>query len=638
MGAKVGEGKKRGMPRRGLGEKTGTPRQGTFHRRLEYSIRGVMVFLTLVLLALLGFATLVQRRHQQREQQELSATKRQERLASFTRQLDECLERVEVYLYETLSASPEMGELKGTEDEAARYFIKERLAGNLANVVQLNEFVECAFLYLPQEGTFLARSALTGVTMAQIRRVKEHVERIVGENQARPVLGMDGWVCLNLAGDYYLLWMTPVADGYCGSWVRTSYLQDKLLGLLGGEEPPCLVAGDGSVMEGSVTEGGVVEGSVMAGEAPYPLPGRDIPWMRTPEGDFALAAYAGRADLAVGEFVQREALSLPVSWRFEYGLFLVIILVFGGFMFGVMQVFIYNPIHRQMEEISQTSTGWVREDWRLREMAQLGARVNQMLTEIQKLHEEVYDSRIRQRDIQCQYLTIRLKKHFYMNCLTIIHAMARVGRTDFILELAGYLTEYLRFVEDNTSGFVRLGDELEHARNYARIQELRFPGLFEYREEVPVDLYDVTIPPLILQTFLENSVEHGMKQEGKNLVEIRASYQEQGAQGPGIAFTIWDNGKGFSPEALEEFQKDPEVLVTARSRGIGIRNVISRLNLLYQGRASISFRNGEEGGALIQMWIPLEGEEAMEEGREEGGGGEENEREESKRPLEGGSA
>ena len=121
-----------------------------------------------------------------------------------------------------------------------------------------------------------------------------------------------------------------------------------------------------------------------------------------------------------------------------------------------------------------------------------------------------------------------------------------------------------------------------------RIQELRFPGLFEYQEQVSAELYDAHIPPLMLQTFIENSVEHGMKRGQKNWIHIQAFYQEQ-ASVPGIAFSIQDNGKGFSEEDLEGFAKDPETFDLSKSHGIGIRNIISRLKLLYNGKASIRF-------------------------------------------------
>ena len=105
--------------------------------------------------------------------------------------------------------------------------------------------------------------------------------------------------------------------------------------------------------------------------------------------------------------------------------------------------------------------------------------------------------------------------------------MANTGKIALIRELSENLISYLRFIEKDTEKFVLLETELEHVRNYAKIQEMRFPGVFEYQEDVPIELYGLEIPPLILQTFMENSVEHGLDRDKKNWIRIHAAYQEK---------------------------------------------------------------------------------------------------------------
>ena len=64
-----------------------------------------------------------------------------------------------------------------------------------------------------------------------------------------------------------------------------------------------------------------------------------------------------------------------------------------------------------------------------------------------------------------------------------------------------------------------------------------------------------------------------------------------------------DNGGGFSPEALEEFQTLGNRLYTARH--VGISNLHHRLRTLYQGRATLSFRN-LSGGACVDLFLPID--------------------------------
>lgn len=177
-------------------------------------------------------------------------------------------------------------------------------------------------------------------------------------------------------------------------------------------------------------------------------------------------------------------------------------------------------------------------------------------------------------------------------------------KTELIQEMTLCLVRYMRFLQ-NDSKFVSLEAELEHVRNYTRIQELRFPELFTYKEDVDVNLLEFFIPPIILQTFIENSIEHGMQRDKNNWVEIKARFQEKNEKA-GMCIIISDNGKGFSAQELDIFSAiDEQQIVPKQKRGIGIRNVVLRLRTLYGDMAQIRFENRQSGGAVIYMWLPF---------------------------------
>lgn len=238
------------------------------------------------------------------------------------------------------------------------------------------------------------------------------------------------------------------------------------------------------------------------------------------------------------------------------------------------------------------------------DVQRLSSTINHFLDEISTLKIAVYESQLRSRDVECQYLQIRLKTHFYLNCLNIIHTMARVKNTALIQELTVCLANYLRFIEEDTKKFVPLERELEHVRNYAHIQELRFPNVFQYFEDVPTELYDASIPPLVLQTFVENSVKYAIQYNQKNWIRLSARMVDD-ADALGIAYEITDNGNGFSQDVLSSLFNAQQAFDPTKSHGIGISNVISRLSMLYEGKAKISFQNRAEGGARVSIWLPL---------------------------------
>jgi two-component system sensor histidine kinase YesM len=293
--------------------------------------------------------------------------------------------------------------------------------------------------------------------------------------------------------------------------------------------------------------------------------------------------------------------------EFDFALFAAGMVFFIFLSVIVCQYLLYRPFFRINQALYEIAGGDLTlrldNNSRLKEISTLERAINHLLDEINDLKISVYETKLQQRNVTCHYLKIRLKTHFYLNCLSIIHAMARVKNTELIKELTTSLSEYLRFIDKDAEELVKLEDELSHTRGYARIQELRFPGVFQYIEDIPAGLYSVRIPPLILQTFIENSVEHAMRHDHKNWVRLQAVYEVR-KEIPGIRFLITDSGKGFNDNMLNALSERPVKLEPGQTESIGITNVISRLELIYDGKAEIALSNAESGGSLIDMWLP----------------------------------
>ena len=570
----------------------------------KYSIRKILFFLAVLLLLIIITGITYIQKHQRQALLHQAAQSQSQLISSFLSRMDDNLEKIETQLYTVLYNDSQVETLNHSADEVAQYRAKEAVANSLDQTIQLSEFVECAWFYSPQgtEAEFLSRNNYTGITLKELVAMEDTLIELLDDSTENPYLQSDQWTILSVLDTDYLIWMTPVNGAYCGLWFSSSYLFQMLEALFpdrtAGDLLLCSSKGDILLQTGQHTP------TLLSAEDSY----------ADTDGDYiTIWNYSENADIAVETFLAKQPIVQNQFLRFDYAWACALLLFFVLLAFLLFQVLIFRPLQRLLHQIGQIGTGDLKEklpiEDHLLETVTLRYSINRLLGQIQLLNSQVYEAQIRERDIQCQYLQVRLKTHFYMNCLSIIHAMARMQRTDLIQELSTCLVNYLRFAKDDSDKYVRLAEEMEHVRNYARIQELRFPDLFEFQEEIPMELYDASIPPLMLQTFIENSVEHGMKRGVKNWVHVAASYHEQN-QKPGISFVIEDNGKGFSEEELEDFKKDPATFDLSKTHGIGIRNVISRLGLLYAGKAAICFANRKDGGAVISIWIPfLETEE-----------------------------
>ncbi|HIQ96325.1 MAG TPA: histidine kinase [Candidatus Limivivens merdigallinarum] len=574
------------------------------HRGLKpyYSIKWLLAFLAAVLAFLfIGSVAYVNFR-QQKNLFAGAADSQYENLMAFLDKMDEEFIHAENYLYNTFLDNEDLAVLEKAADDLETYDAKQRISKNLENLPQLNEFVECTWLYLPEgrDTNYLARSNYTGLGIRELTNIKQYLTENLDDSDYQRLLGIREWQWVELEEETYLLWIAPMEDGYCGVITSSGYLAEKIQEWMPGAEAQEISFGNK-----------IGKRFFPAEDRSKPMEMEEASWRQTEDGGVILCGTSGEADFRAELSLSGEQILRGHDARSDYTLIVAVLLLFMILTFFSFQFFVYRPFHKLLREMKHLKDGVpaskVSEDSRLLEVASLGKTINQLLDENLRLSREIYETKLQERDIHCQYLQIRLKSHFYMNCLSIIRAMANTGKIALIRELSENLISYLRFIEKDTEKFVLLETELEHVRNYAKIQEMRFPGVFEYQEDVPIELYGLEIPPLILQTFMENSVEHGLDRDKKNWIRIHAAYQEKGGM-PGIRFHIQDSGIGFQKEDLEGFSKDPSSFDLTKSQGIGIRNVISRLHILYDGKAEIRFYNAQKGGACIDIWIPIQEE------------------------------
>ena len=182
-------------------------------------------------------------------------------------------------------------------------------------------------------------------------------------------------------------------------------------------------------------------------------------------------------------------------------------------------------------------------------------------------------------------LQAQIEPHFLFNTLAnvvgLIHPQpdkAKVMLEQFIV----YLRATLSATREEHS---TLGSEFEMMKNFLAILQIRMGERLQVRFDLPADLADMPIPPMLLQPLVENSIKHGLepKIEGG---EVTLSVKRVGG---GIAITIADTGLGFQD---------------SKSNGIGLKNVSERVKQLYGDAGSLSIEDNQPCGTRITILIP----------------------------------
>ena len=181
----------------------------------------------------------------------------------------------------------------------------------------------------------------------------------------------------------------------------------------------------------------------------------------------------------------------------------------------------------------------------------------------------------------------------------MIRSLAQLGDTATIETLTSEMGEYFRYVTRSGQPDVPLYAEVEHARNYAMIQDMRFSNRIRLCfPPLPEDMKDIIVPKLILQPLLENAYQHGLKETTANgLIEV--GFEKTGGD---AAIRVEDNGQGLTEEtlaSLTESLENPDVQETT-----GLINIHRRLRLRFGAPYGLSFSRGASGVLLVKMLIP----------------------------------
>lgn len=182
-------------------------------------------------------------------------------------------------------------------------------------------------------------------------------------------------------------------------------------------------------------------------------------------------------------------------------------------------------------------------------------------------------------------LESRIHPHFLFNTLNSIAALipSDPARAE---DTVGKLASLLRFsLNANQASLVPLAQELTVVRDYLEIEKTRFGARIRYEIAVPASMDDVKVPPLALQSIVENSVKHVVFARSQ-VTNIRVTGSRDAG---GARLEVIDDGPGFTLDAIT-----PE-------HGLG--NLMARLELLYgsAGRLDVT-RSGEE--TFVRIVLP----------------------------------
>jgi hypothetical protein len=199
------------------------------------------------------------------------------------------------------------------------------------------------------------------------------------------------------------------------------------------------------------------------------------------------------------------------------------------------------------------------------------------------------------RAAQVRALRYQINPHFLFNTLNSLSSLVMSGRPDeaesMILKLSTFFRTGLSL--DPTAD-VTLSEEIGLQRLYLDIEKVRFPRRLKVEIDIPEELANARVPPLILQPLVENAIKYGVS-GSRETVTLTITAAEAG---PG-RFTIEVlNTAGTA--ARKRSGSKPE------GTGVGIGNVCQRLEARFGTHAKCEFGPTADGGYRVMMTLPLD--------------------------------
>lgn len=229
------------------------------------------------------------------------------------------------------------------------------------------------------------------------------------------------------------------------------------------------------------------------------------------------------------------------------------------------------------------------------EIGELITSFSKMERKLNYLINEVYKSRIKEKEYEMKALQAQINPHFLYNTLSLINWKAiEAGKRD-ISKITLALSAFYRTSLNKGNNITHISGEIENMRSYLSIQLMLHDDGFDVTEDIDDSVLEYTCPNLILQPLIENAIDHGidvMPEDRRGVISVICKDMDTYIQ-----FVIKDNGIGMTKEQTVK-------ILTKDSKGYGVRNVNERLKLCYGEEYPMIIKSKENAGTEVIITIP----------------------------------
>jgi two-component system sensor histidine kinase YesM len=264
---------------------------------------------------------------------------------------------------------------------------------------------------------------------------------------------------------------------------------------------------------------------------------------------------------------------------------------------------ISTPLQKLMNHMQKIQKGNLYKRIELEgqiEVVVLADRFNIMIDEIRDLMETVLREQKDKRKTEFIALQTQINPHFLYNTLDSIIYLSEHKQNEKVIQMVSALSKFFRISISRGKNIILLKEELEHARNYLLIQQIRYNEKFKFEFQVDENTHQYKVVKLLLQPLIENAIYHGINTEYNEGIIIIRSY----VSNEKLYLEVEDDGYGITEEGINELYD--QIKIEKKSKSVGLRNVYQRLKLYYGEDSDFIIESELDTKTIFRLEIPIE--------------------------------
>ena len=294
------------------------------------------------------------------------------------------------------------------------------------------------------------------------------------------------------------------------------------------------------------------------------------------------------------------------SDSYQMSIFAIFIMSFAIFILVFLNMlvswWISNPIKSLEKSVKKLENGVKDVDISISgsfEVQHLGKAIRSMVNQMHTLMDNIVIEQESKRKSELNALQAQINPHFLYNTLDSIIWMIENENYDGAITMVTALAKLFRISLSKGKNIITVKDEIEHARNYLTIQNIRYKNKFIYNIEVDESIINFASIKLIVQPLIENAIYHGMEfmgGDGEILVKAYAKEND-------LYIDVVDNGLGMEQEVADTLLTS-ESKIEKKSSGIGLKNVHERIQIYFGKEYGLEIYSEPDEGTTIRIHMP----------------------------------